>query len=164
MPETAIAELNLRSWDTISASYQAGARIATDGVHYGPLAPSEQELCLLGDVRGKQVIEIGCGGSLNAIAFARWGTTCVGIDPSPLQLAHGRRLGSQHGVGIQFATGMAEDLGEFSDSTFDIALLSYAFDYVTNLRQAFVEAWRVLKVVYSLPEKERLRGLDAQLE
>jgi hypothetical protein len=89
MPDTAIAELNLQNWDTISASYQAGARIATDGIHYGPLAPGEQELCLLGDVCSKQVIEIGYGGCLNASAFtpdrhlsrqaacSRWCTRCL---------------------------------------------------------------------------------------
>jgi len=113
MSETTSAELNRRSWDTISASYHAKTLIATDDVHYGPVAPGERELCLLGDVRGKQVIEIGCGGGQNAIALARWGATCVGIDPSPAQLAHARRLGNQHGMRIQFATGMAEDLGEF---------------------------------------------------
>ena len=161
MSETAIAERNLGSWDTVSAGYHAGVRIATDGVYYGPLASGERDLCLLGDVRGKQVIEIGCGGGRNTIALARWGATCSGIEPPPFQLVHARRLASQHGIGIQFDTGMAEDLGEFADSSFDIALLFYTLDYSANQRQSFVKAWRVLKVVYSLPEKERLRRLDA---
>lgn len=68
MVDHKIIELNHRSWDTISAHYQASTRISTDNVHYGPLAP------------GERVIEIGCGGQ-NGIALAKWGATCVGVDP-----------------------------------------------------------------------------------
>jgi len=137
--------LNRRSWDTISAQYQANTRISTDDVHYGPLAPGERELHLLGDVAGKRIIEIGCGGGQNSIALTKWGATCVGIDPSPAQLDHARRFALENGVEVQFVEGVAEDLSGFPDSGFDIALSSYAFDYVTDLRRAYDEAWRVLK-------------------
>ena len=43
-------DLNRRGWDLISASYQAERRISTDDVHYGPFAPGERELGLLGEV------------------------------------------------------------------------------------------------------------------
>ena len=138
-------ELNRRSWDTIAAQYQASTRISTDDVHYGSLAPGERELGLLGDVVGKRIIEIGCGGGQNAIALAKWGATCVGVDPSPAQIAHARRLALENGVDVQFIVGVAEDLSAFTDAHFDIALSSYAFDYVTDLRRAYDEAWRVLE-------------------
>lgn len=138
-------ERNRRSWDIISAQYQASTQISTEDVHYGPLAPGERELGLLGDVAGKQVIEIGCGGGQNAVALAKWGATCIGVDPSTAQLAYARALAAHHGVAVQFANGVAEDLGDFSDDAFDIALSSYAFDYVTDLQRAYGEVWRVLK-------------------
>ena len=55
MPMTAheTIEMNRRSWNTISAHYQAGTRISTDDVHYSPLAPGERELGLLGDGSAK---------------------------------------------------------------------------------------------------------------
>jgi len=138
-------ELNRRSWDTIAAQYQVSTRISTDDVHYGSLTPGERELGLLGDVTGKRVIEIGCGGGQNAIALAKWGATCVGVDLSPAQIAHARRLALENGVDVQFVESMAEDLSGFPDGHFDITLSSYAFDYVTDLRRAYDEAWRVLK-------------------
>jgi len=138
-------ELNRRGWDTISLSYQASTRISTDDVHYGPLAPGEQELGLLGDVAGKRIVEIGCGGGQNSIALTQWGAICVGVDPSPVQLDHARRLALDHGVDVPFVAGVAEDLGAFPDESFDIVLSSYAFDYVTDLQRAYDEAWRVLK-------------------
>jgi SAM-dependent methyltransferase len=138
-------EQNRRAWDAISAAYQVHTRIATDDVHYGPLAPGERALGLLGDVRTKRVIEIGCGGGQNAIALARRGATCVGLDPSAAQLAHARRLAREHGAEVRFVEGEAEDLSAFPDGSFDIALSSYAFGYVADLRQAYGEAWRVLR-------------------
>ena len=144
MYEHKTIELNRRSWDTIAAHYQVSTRISTDDVHYGPLAPGEHELGLLGDVAGKWVIEIGCGGGQNSIALAKWGATCVGVDPSPAQIAHARRLALESGVEVQFIVGVAEDLSTFPDAHFDIVLSSYAFDYVTDLQRAYREAWRVL--------------------
>jgi ubiquinone/menaquinone biosynthesis C-methylase UbiE len=138
-------ERNRRGWNTISAQYQANTRISTDDVHYGPLAPGERELGLLGDVAGKRVIEIGCGGGQNSVALAKWGATCVGIDPSPAQLVHARQLALEEGVQVRFFADVAEDLSDFPDDSFDLALSSYAFDYVTDLRRAYGEAWRVLK-------------------
>jgi ubiquinone/menaquinone biosynthesis C-methylase UbiE len=137
--------LNRDGWNRISASYQAERRISTDDVHYGPLAPGERELGLLGSVAGRTVIEIGCGGGQNAIALARWGAICTGVDPSQAQLVHAHRLAVEHGVEIQFANGTAENLTAFPDEAFDIALSAYAFDYVADLQQAYAQAWRVLK-------------------
>ena len=145
MYEHKTIELNRRSWDTISAHYQASTRISTDDVHYGSLAPGERELRLLGDVAGKRVIEIGCGGGQNSIALAKWGATCVGVDPSSAQIAHARRLARENGVEVQFTVGVAEDLRVFPDGSFDVVLSSYAFDYVTDLPRAYDEAWRVLR-------------------
>ena len=153
MHEHKTIEMNRRSWDTISAHYQASTHISTDDVHYSTLAPGERELGLLGDgsaeslrsVTGKRVIEIGCGGGQNSIALSKWGATCIGIDPSPAQIAHARRLAIENGVEVQFVEGIAEDLSAFPDGSFDIALSSYAFDYVTDLRRAYDEAWRVLR-------------------
>lgn len=144
MPDSKTIELNRRSWDTIAAHYQASTRISTDDVHYGSLAPVERELGLLDNVVGKRVIEIGCGGGQNSIALTKWGATCVGVDPSPSQIAHARQLALDNKVEVQFVEGVAEDLSAFPDSNFDTALSSYVFDYVTDLQRAYREAWRVL--------------------
>jgi SAM-dependent methyltransferase len=137
---------NRSSWNTISTSYQANARISTHDVHYGPFAPGERELGLLGEVYGKRVLEVGCGGGQNAVALARWGASCTGLDPSAAQLAHARRLAREIGIDVEFVDGVAENLAAFPDESFDLVLSSYAFDYVADLRLAYREAWRVLKL------------------
>ncbi len=49
-------------WDNVSKGYQKGSNIHTKAAHYGPYAPNENELNLLGKVKGKKILEIGCGG------------------------------------------------------------------------------------------------------
>jgi SAM-dependent methyltransferase len=132
-------QLNRRGWNTISAGYQRERRISTEDVHYGPLAPGERELGLLGEVRGKRILEVGCGGGQNAIVLAKWGAICTGVDPSDAQLTHARKLAREHGVEVHFANGMAEELGSFADESFDLVLSSYAFDYVTDIQRAYKE-------------------------
>lgn len=143
-PEDTVAR-NRQSWNIISPHYQAHRRISTDDVHYGPLAPGEQELDLLGDVRGKQILEVGCGGGQNSIALAKWGATCTGLDPSSAQLDHARHLAHEEGVSIRFVNGVAEDLSAFAERTFDLVLSSFAFDYVTDLPRTYREVRRVLR-------------------
>lgn len=145
MHESDTLELNRRGWNTISAGYQRERRISTEDVHYGPLAPGERELGLLGEVRGKRILEVGCGGGQNSIVMTKWGAVCTGVDPSDAQLDHARKLAREHGVQVQFASGMAEDLSDFPAESFDLVLSSYAFDYVTDIQRAYKEAWRVLR-------------------
>lgn len=145
MDEHSTIEQNRRGWNAVAASYQAERRISTTDVHYGPLAAGERELGLLGDVAGLRILEVGCGGGQNSLVLASWGAICTAIDPSDVQLAHARRLAQEHGQAVEFANGIAEDLGDFQDDSFDLVLSSYAFDYVANLDKACREACRVLK-------------------
>jgi ubiquinone/menaquinone biosynthesis C-methylase UbiE len=139
-----MVEHNRTAWDAIAGSYQAGTRISTTDVHYGPFAPGERELGLLGDVEGKRVLEVGCGGGQNAIALAKWGAICTGLDPSAEQLGHARQLARENGVEVHWIRGTAENLGSIADESVDLVLSSYAFEYVADLKQAYLEAGRVL--------------------
>lgn len=100
---------------------------------------------LLGIVRGKCVLEIGCGGGQNTIALARQGADSIGIDPSRKQIEYARRLAGKCGVKATFDIAPAENLSIFRDDYFDLALSSHAFGYVGDLDRAYREAARVLK-------------------
>src|SRR3954470_2423124 len=54
---------NAAAWDRHSSAYQQGAALPTDVAHYGPDIPTEADLRLLGDLNGKRVLELGCGGA-----------------------------------------------------------------------------------------------------
>jgi len=114
-------------------------------VHYGPISPGESDLRLLGDVKDKDVLEIGCGGGQNTIVLAKWGARSVGLDISEEQLKHARKLAKKEKVEVPFYVGNMEDLGIFHNESFDIVLSSFAVGYVDNLAKTFREVFRVLR-------------------
>ncbi len=132
-------------WNIISQFYQAKTTISLEDVHYGPISPGESELKLLGNVKGKTILEIGCGGGQNSIVLAKWGAKPVGVDLSEEQIKHARKLAKKERVSISFHVGNMEDLSAFKDQTYDIVLSSFALDYVDNLPKTFQETHRVLK-------------------
>lgn len=132
------------AWNRTSAAYQARHRIPVDTAHYGPWMPTERELRLLGDVAGRRILELGCGGGQCSIAFARQGATAVGLDLSDEQLAFARRLARQHGVSVDFLQGDAADLDRFADASFDVVFSAYALQYVEAIERCLAGVARVL--------------------
>ncbi|PIX31476.1 class I SAM-dependent methyltransferase, partial [Candidatus Bathyarchaeota archaeon CG_4_8_14_3_um_filter_42_8] len=121
-----------RGWNIISKDYQSSVRISLDDVHYGPISSGEKELKLLGEVVGKEILEIGCGGGQNTIVLAKWGARSVGLDISEEQIKYATRLARKHKVKVQFYVGNMEDMDMFNDESFDIILSSFAIGYSEN--------------------------------
>ena len=82
------------AWNDNSETYQSLHEISTESAHYGPWAPLENELRLLGDVCGLRILELGCGGGQCCIAFAKQGATVAGVDLSDDQIEFARKLAS----------------------------------------------------------------------
>jgi SAM-dependent methyltransferase len=100
-------------------------------------------LALLPDVRGKRVLDAGCGPG----AYAEWllehGAVVVGLDVSAKMV----RLAKQR-VGTRGHIQQA-DLGKpldfLADASFDIVLSTLALDDVKDWRRVFAEFYRVLR-------------------
>lgn len=135
----------LHVWDRASADYQQRHAIQTQSAHYGPWAPPESELNLLGDVRGLQILELGCGGGQCSIAFARQGAHVVGLDISEAQLNFARALALQEQVAVTFVQGHAEDLSAFVRDAWDVVFCVYTFQYIEDAAGALADCARVLR-------------------
>ena len=146
---------NAAAWDRHAAAYQAGAQLPTDVAHYGPDIATEGELRLCGSLRGKRVLELGCGGAQCSIAFARQGANAIGVDISSQQLAFAKRLVEREGVKVELRHGDLADLAFVRADTMDLVFSAYAFGYVDDLDRVFRQVHRVLKpqhpLVFSLP-------------
>lgn len=94
--------------------------------------------------RGKETLDVGCGGGLLAEEFARLGCKVTGIDPSERSLATARAHALQSGLDINYLTGVGEQL-PFADATFDIVYCCDVLEHVSNLAQVISEIARVLK-------------------
>jgi SAM-dependent methyltransferase len=146
---------NVAAWDRHSAGYQAGAQLPTDVAVYGPDIATETEFRLLGNLNGKRVLELGCGGAQSSIAFAKQGAIAIGVDYSAEQLAYARRLCEREGVRVELRHGDLADLAFVRAESIDVVFSSYAFGYVEDLNRVFRQVHRVLKqnapLVFSLP-------------
>jgi SAM-dependent methyltransferase len=146
---------NAAAWDRHSAAYQAGARLPTDVAHYGPDIGTEADFRLLGDLNGKRVLELGCGGAQNSIAFAKQGATAIGVDFSAEQLAFARRLCERENVKVELHQGDVADLAFVRADSVDLVFSAYALGFVEDLGRVFRQVHRVLKgnapLVFSVP-------------
>jgi SAM-dependent methyltransferase len=80
---------NRAFWDADADAYQAAhSAQLRDGRSWGVWAIPDAQVGALGDVRGLDVLEVGCGGAQWAIALAPDATTIVGLDQSRGQLHH----------------------------------------------------------------------------
>lgn len=134
------------AWDRHSAAYQDAARLPTGVAHYGPDIPTERELRLLGDLKGKKVLELGCGGAQSSIAFAKQGAIAIGVDFSAAQLAFARQLCEQEEVRVELRQGDLADLAFLRADSIDLVFSAYALGYVEDLNRVFRQVHRVLKV------------------
>jgi SAM-dependent methyltransferase len=78
----------------------------------------ESELRLLGDLRGKDVLELGCGAARWSIALAQKGARPVGLDLSVSQLAKATRLVRRARVDVPLVRASAEAI-PFRAGSFD---------------------------------------------
>ena len=88
---------NRRHWDAAADEYQArhGAHIGRPEPRWGIWQLREDELQVLGDVAGKDVLELGCGAAQWSILLAKRGARVVGLDNSERQLEHAKK--NMHG-------------------------------------------------------------------
>jgi ubiquinone/menaquinone biosynthesis C-methylase UbiE len=134
-----------KTWNEISPHYQAEHAIPCDFVHYGPHCPNEDQLQLIGDVKGKHVLEIGCGGGQCSIAFAKRGAIVTGIDISDEQVEFARKLAEENRASATFRQGDVTSLRGISDESQEVMFSAYALMYVESLDRCFAEVQRVLK-------------------
>jgi SAM-dependent methyltransferase len=120
-------------WDAFSPAYQSAMDISTYDVHYGPMGPGESRLSLLGDVRDRKTLEVGCGGGQNSIALSRAGARATGLDFSAAQIRYARSLARRCGVDARFVEWDADHLGEFPERDWDLVLAVFAVEYVADL-------------------------------
>ena len=104
----------------------------------------ESEVRLLPDVRGLDVIELGCGTAYVSAWLARRGARPVAIDNSPRQLETARRFQQEFGVEFPLMLGNAEDV-PLPDGSFDLAISEYGAAIWADPYEWIPEAARLLR-------------------
>lgn len=97
----------------------------------------------LSPVKGKRLLDLGCGAGETSVYFAGKGAQVTALDISPEMIAVGGRLAEKRGVKVEFLTAVAEKL-PFPDGHFDAVFGNGVLHHV-ELIPALKEIRRVLK-------------------
>ena len=140
------ADRNRAFWDASSDDYQKrhGDFIGRPEPRWGVWQLPEDELGIIGDVAGKDVLELGCGAAQWSILLARRGARVVGLDNSPRQLEHAARAVAEAGVDVRLVQGQAEEL-PFEDASFDVVFCDHGALTFADPLVVVPEAARVLR-------------------
>ncbi len=121
MPPSDQALRNREHWDNEADGYQAvhGPQLNLDDLIWGAWSIPECEVGALGEVAGKDILELGCGAARWSIELAKRGARPVGLDNSSRQLEHARGLMAEAGLDFPLVHASAEEI-PLPDESFDI--------------------------------------------
>lgn len=146
LPDYAIR--NRVAWTDANAKYTASrAREswAQDHITWGVFGAPEAELQVLPEMRGLDVIELGCGTAyFGAWLKKRGARRVVGVDVTPAQLATAREMDGEFGLGLELIEANAESV-PLPDGSFDVAFSEYGASIWCDPFRWIPEAARLLR-------------------
>ena len=121
---------------------------------------------LLGDVKGRTVIDLGCGTGRHALRLAQAGALVQAVDFSEPMLARARQKSAGWNISFQ-----AHDLAEplpFADRSFDRVICGLVIDHIAALDVFFLQMQRLCNprgyaVVSVMHPAMMLRGVQARI-
>lgn len=138
---------NLRSWESQSRSYDrrfASELGGRNALAWGFWRIPESRLRVLGDVRGRTVLELGCGAARWSTALARLGARAIGLDFSSEQLVRARSLQRRARVRPDLLRANAERI-PLADASVDVVFCDWGAMTFCDPRRTVPEAARVLR-------------------
>jgi len=140
------ARVNRNAWNEKASGDIALAerQWARDEITWGIWNVPETEVGALPDVRGKDVVELGCGTAYVSAWMAKHGARPVGVDVSENQLATARAMQAEHGLGFPLHHASAEDV-PLPDDCADFVISEYGASLWCEPDAWLAEAARLLR-------------------
>ena len=146
LPEYAIR--NREVWTKSNAAYTAASAReswAEEEIRWGVWRTPESEINVLPDLRGLEVIELGCGTAYFGAWLKRHGAKRVlGVDITPAQIDTARDMNEEFGLGLEFLKANAEAV-PLPDASFDLACSEYGASLWCDPYRWIPEAARLLR-------------------
>jgi SAM-dependent methyltransferase len=134
-------------WDADADDYHVehGDFLGVADFVWCPEAVREEDAGLLGDVAGRDVLEVGCGSAPCARWLADHGARVTAFDLSAGMLRYASAANEATGIDVPLVRANAERL-PFASGSFDIACSAFgAVPFVADLTGTFREIARVLR-------------------
>jgi len=100
---------------------------------------------LLGDVRGKRILDAGCGAGYLSRLLAERGAEVTGVDLSKKFIEIAQHYEKRKPLGIRYVCANLADLSQFPSSCFDIVISIYVLCDTRDCGKAIHEIARVVK-------------------
>ena len=138
---------NRRWWDGDADAYHAehGDFLGDADFVWCPENVREEDVHLLGDVDGRDVLEVGCGAAMCSRWLATRGAKTVAFDLSAGMLRHARNGAARTGMHVPLVQADAQYL-PFRSASFDIVFTAFgAVAFVADSARVMREVARVLR-------------------
>ena len=171
------ARANRSWWDGEARTYQDehGAFLGDADLLWCPEGLREADAGLLGDVSGRDVLEVGCGAAQAGRWLVAQGARVTAFDVSVGQLHESRRLDAASGVTVARLVQADAQFVPFRDASFDLVVSAFGgIPFVADSARTMRELARVLRpggrLVFSVthpirwvfPDDPGPRGLTVQ--
>lgn len=129
-------------------AWALSTRVEEIAVHAAFEAPTALEnrfiLRRMGDLRGRRLLDVGCGLGESSVYFALRGARVTATDLSPEMVELTSRLAHHHGVEVETAVSAAETL-EVEAAAFDLVYAANVLHHVGSKEGFFAQIRQALK-------------------
>ena len=142
------AQANRTWWDANADDYYAehGDTLGDADLLWCPEGLREADACLLGEVRGRDVLEIGCGAAQGARWLVSQGAVVTAFDVSMGQLEKSRELDRTTGIAVRRVVQADAQRLPFRDASFDVVMSAFgALPFVADSAGTMREIARVVR-------------------
>jgi ubiquinone/menaquinone biosynthesis C-methylase UbiE len=137
-------EINKRAWDSRAEREDLYTEMASAEDLRQPMKVIDA--CgWLGDVRGKKVLALACGGGRQGILFAAAGADVTVVDISSKQLERDTAAARKHGFKLRTVQASMDDLSALPHDFFDIVVQPVSTCYLPNIRAVYDQVAAVIQ-------------------
>jgi ubiquinone/menaquinone biosynthesis C-methylase UbiE len=133
----------LSDWEELSDWYDRKQGDTGDLWHRELIDPGL--LRVLGDCRGKDVLDLGCGNGYLARRLARSGARVTAVDSSPRMIANAQAHDPTNSLKVKYVHSNARKLDGITDASFDLVFANMSLMDIEDAEGAIGSVSRVLR-------------------